>query len=241
MFYLKEIYLRIFYFIFTFLFLLIIFYNYRYLIIIYLTLPVFSSEAINHLSYPDPSKMLTLYLYIIFIFSFILIVPFILFQLLDFLKSSFTKKEYQKNKTIFIFFLIGFFIVNLLAFHKIIPIFWNYLGDFGNSTRIIKSFNIFLELRIDYYFQFLFTYWILINIFFLFFTIITYIILNTGIVTLFSFRKVFILINIFSSTFLTPPDVYSQLFLLFTLQLFFEFLIFLSILKFKLQKFLSIF
>jgi len=205
MFYINEVKLRLVYVLIFLILLLSLLFYYKHLFIFFFTSPIIYIESITHLIYTDPSELLKTY-FIVILFVFLYYLFFFLFwQYLDFLKSSLFLWEYKKS--LFVFFIVKILVifVNLFSINFLIPFTWNFFNDFSNSTRIIRSLNIFLELRVEYYFNFLINYFLLANLLLFFFFFLNYICFNSNIKNLFIFRKLFIFLNIMFATFLSPP------------------------------------
>lgn len=231
MFYIKEILLRIVYIVLLFCFLILVFYNYKHLLFLFVTIPLTSlnENEINHLIYTNPIEILNFYFILILVFSFFFSIPFVIWQVLDFLKPSLTSSEYSSYKNKFIFFVLSFILVNFFSIYVFIPYAWDFYNDFNDTSKTIRTLNIYLELRVEDYFKFLSEYLLLVNILFFFIVLLISVLLLCGLEYIFICRKIIIFSNILFATLISPPDVYTQLFILFFLQLIFEITILYSI------------
>jgi Sec-independent protein secretion pathway component TatC len=87
-------------------------------------------------------------------------------------------------------------------------------------------------MNISFVLNFIYTVNFFIFVFFLSFLFIFFF----GFEKLLYWKKLFLFINIVFATLLSPPDVYSQLAILFVLTLFLEVIIFLNLYFYKAQK-----
>jgi len=99
-----------------------------------------------------------------------------------------------------------------------------------------NTLNFFFELRVQEYFNFVLDFLYLINLFIILFILIISIASVFGLATCISWKKLFIFLNIICATFLSPPDVSSQLILFGILHVLFEVLIFSFLYTLKLKR-----
>ena len=238
MFYIREILLRIIYILCLFCLLIVIFYNYKHLLVIFVTIPLTSlnENEINHLIYTNPIEILNFYFILIFGFSFFFLLPFIVWQILDFLRPSLTLFEYYLYRNKFILIILFFILLNFLSIYIFIPYAWDFYNDFNDTSKTIRTLNIYLELRVEDYFKFLSEYLLLVNTLFFFITFLITTLLYCGLEYTFICRKIIIFSNILFATLLSPPDIYTQIFILIFLQLIFEITILYSIIRLVFDK-----
>ena len=128
---------------------------------------------------------------------------------------------------------IVLWLLSLQALHYIVlPFTLSFFLSFQNSS-CINSVNIFLEARIiDYISLYISSYWVLTltsQIFLIFFSILST--LKNQLRFIKNTRKIFYLIFFLVATFLTPPDVGSQIFLGVSFVVIYELLIVITIFK----------
>jgi len=113
MLYIKEIYFKIFFFFFSFLILIFILYLFQDLLLFLITLPfIFLKNeiySVKYFIYTHPVELTHVFIQIIFLFSFLYLIPYILWSLFDFFKTCLYKKEVKLFKKFSIIFFIYFF------------------------------------------------------------------------------------------------------------------------------------
>lgn len=228
MFYLRELFFRLQYIFFSFFTTLILFYFYKHLLIFLLTVPLSCETSFNgfqHFIYTHPTELLTIYFNTILLFSTFLASPYISWQILDFFKSSFLYFEYKKIRSYLTIINVWFCVMNFFCFFTLFPNIWFFFEYFNNSVTS-SLFTFFFELRVQEYFLFILFFTYLINTALIFLLLLFYLMLFFGVKKVLYFKKFIILFNVIIATFLSTPDITSQLTILFFLTFFSEFLIF---------------
>ena len=237
MFYLTELFFRFKYSFLSLSLSIFIAYFYKNILFILLTFPLLDYfYNLNNFIYTHPTELLTIHFLLILLISLIFQIPYILWHFLDFTKTSLLKNEYIKMLKVLIvctFFLIIF---NFLFFFLIFPKFWLFFYSFSFSFHESQTLNFFLELRVQEYFNFVINFIYSVNLFILIFFAIFFLILMFGFEKLLYWKKLFLFCNIVFATLLSPPDVYSQLLILFILTFFLEAIIFVNYYLYVLQK-----
>lgn len=240
MFYLNELFLRLKFSIFSFLLILLICYSYKDILLIIFSIPILNLSInptieFSNLIYTHPLELFKIHCLFAVVISFYLFIPYIFWHFLDFLKSSLIKYNYKLLLKRIIITLTTFFLVNIYFFNYFLPNIWFFLKNFNSSNSSDKVLKFFFELRVEEYFNFVVDFLCLINIFvllFLFFFFVTFIF---GVSNIIYWKKLFIFINIVCATLLSPPDVYSQIMILFLLSFIFESLILVNLYIYKLN------
>ena len=184
-----------------------------------------------------PSELLTIYIKLVFYFSWLILLPQVFWHLLDFLKSSLFWFEYTNFIKLFVFLIVVITFFNLFCFFNLFPRFWIFFESFTRFVNKDDTLSVFLELKLYDYFLFLTDFIYLINISLFFLLLLSLIFFYFGLNYLLHWKKLFIFVNIVFATLLSPPDVYSQLLILVILTFIFEFIIFLYTLYFKFLKY----
>jgi len=245
MFYLKEIFLRLKYSLLAFLFILFICYTYKNILFLIVILSILDSKDntsfsdLNHFIYTHPTELFQTYIWLIVFLTTLFIIPYIFWQILDFLKSSLYLFEYNNLKLFLNFFFFFILILNYLGFFILFPKIWFWFENFNTITKNFNSgLNFFFELKVIDYFLFLFDFLYLLNISLILITILFFLITFLGLNNLINWKKLFIFLNIVFATLLSPPDVYTQIILLLLFTLLLEFFICILIIKLKIIKYL---
>jgi len=185
-----------------------------------------------------PVELFKIHFFLIFYFSILAMLPYTFWHFLDFFCSSFYKKEYDIFWYSVILFFVIYSIVNFFAFYFLLPNIWFFFQKFDTFLNVSQIFEFSFQPRLEEYFSFLLDFIYLINLFIIFYILICLFIFLLCIKLFLSWRKFFIVINIFFATLLSPPDVLSQLFILFILTLFNEITKLLSIYYLKVYKYI---
>jgi len=237
MFYLTELFFRFKYSFLSLSLSIFIAYFYKNILFILLTFPLLDYfYNLNNFIYTHPTELLTIHFLLILLISLIFQIPYILWHFLDFIKTSLLKNEYFKMLKVLIICTFFLIIFNFLFFFLIFPKFWLFFYSFSFSFHESQTLNFFLELRVQEYFNFVINFIYSVNLFILIFFAIFFLILMFGFEKLLYWKKLFLFCNIVFATLLSPPDVYSQLLILFILTFFLEAIIFVNYYLYVLQK-----
>jgi Sec-independent protein secretion pathway component TatC len=229
MFYIRELYFRFLYVIFLSVFLFFIHYKYKQTLLILFLIPnkIFNQISIEHFIYTHPTELLMALLNLNFFFIGVLTLPYIIWTILDFMKPGLFKMEYDKMLVFSTLFCLIILILNVVLFGAVFPIIFNFFQSFNSFE--LQNVTVKLELKIFEFVDFIYNIFWIINVG-LFLIFILFLILNTGGVAFYlKYKKFFILFNIIAATFLSTPDINSQLFLFVVLNILLEiFQVFLS-------------
>ena len=239
MFYLNEIFLRIKFSLFTFLITLVICFYYKEVLLILFSIPILNlpldiSLEFNNLIYTHPFELFKIHFFFAFIITIYLFIPYFFWHILDFLKSSLPNYKYKLLLKYNINIISIVLCTNYFFYYYFLPNIWFFLKNFNISNNLNKILKFYLELRVEEYFYFIFDFLYLTNILILLFLFFFSIIILFGLSNMILWKKLFIFINIMCATLLSPPDVYSQLLILFLLSFIFEGIIFINLYIYKL-------
>jgi len=195
--------------------------------------------TLNNLIYTHPLELIKIQLFSAVLLSFFFTLPYSGWLFLDFFRSSLTKAHYLACVVFFRQFLCGLYLFNVLSFFYFLPVLWNFFQNFNSTSEVLTSLNFFFELRVQEYFNFVLDFIYCVNLFSLLFLFLVSLTFFFGLSTVLSYKKLFFLLNLIAATFLSPPDVYSQLIsfivLTFSFELFFFFKLYDLHLKFNLK------
>lgn len=238
MFYILEIINRLKYLFLSFLFLFFITYNYYDIFFIFLDFLfkkiLNNTENFNYYIYTHPFELYYNHIYFCFIITTYTISPYIIWHFIDFNKTTFYFSEYNIIIKLFKNSIIIFIIIYIFFYSYIIPFFLQIL-QFAKETYNSPIFTIFFELKVQDFINFILYLNTILTLIIVFLLLITFIILNISIFFIIQNKKLLYLINILFATFISPPDIFSQLILLFFITIIIEiiFLIRLLILNIK--------
>ena len=238
MFYLSELLLRLKYVIISLILTFISCISYKNLLLPIISLSVIStSDRFGNFIYTNPTELLKVQLYLIVIFSLFILLPYLIWNILEFFKSSLFKYEYKKVKILSIFLIIFFYFSNILVNSLLFPKIWLFFENFNFSNNNAELWSFSPELKIEEYLNFLIDFTFVANSFLILFLILLFILLKFGVSNLLKWKKLFILLNIVFATLLSPPDVYSQLTILIFLSIVLETNILIFLLFTKITKY----
>jgi hypothetical protein len=112
-----------------------------------------------------------------------------------------------------------------------------FLESFNNSTILGKDIHLFLELRIQDYFLFLGDFLYFMNICSFSFFCVYFLFKFYELKRLLRWKIFYIFTNIMFATFLSPPDLYSQISILMTLTILLELVVHSFTFTYKVHKF----
>ena len=240
MFYLTELFFRFQYFVVSFLLTVLIAYLFKDILFILLTFPLINnSNTLNSFIYTHPAELLTIHLLLMVLIAFIFQIPYFFWHFVDFIKTSLIQKEYKNLTKVLLLCVFSLILFNFFFFFIIFPKFWFFFYNFNFSFNNPQTLNFFLELRVQEYFDFVLTFIYSVNLFILIFFLLFIFFLFLGFEKLLYWKKLFLFINIVFATLLSPPDVYSQLSILFVLTLFLEIIVFCNLYFYKSQKMIT--
>ena len=242
MFYFRELLFRVQYFFFSFLLTVFLCYLCKSNILILLSLFLLNislPEIISTFSsfiYTHPVELLRAHFLLILIISFIFLLPLFLWNILDFIKSSLKKQEYNTVRFNIISVLFSFYIFNFFCFFCFFSNIWFFFENFNPLDTSNQTVTFFFELKVQEYFYFILDFLYLANSFFLFFLFLIGVINFFGINNLFYLKKLFIFINLLFATLLSPPEISTQLFILILLTIIFEVIVLIYLYFYFLKK-----
>lgn len=229
MFYIQEIFFRSQYLMFSFIITALLVYGQKHLLLFLLTLPLFEGAIFDnsqYFIYTNPTELLSIYINNVFLFCFLFLFPYFIWQLVDFFKSSLFALEHNKLKFYLFSILISFSFINLLSFLLLFPNVWFFFTYFNTLVGANSLLNFFFELKAQEYFIFVsfFSYSInstLLVLFFLFSTLFLF-----GLKKVFSYKKIIVVFNLIAATLLSTPEIFSQILIFFGLTILSELFIF---------------
>ena len=222
-----ELKYNIYLFFFSFFFLFLVCYYFSNQLIFLFIKPFILYDFFQYFIYTDITEIFILHLYISFIISFSILIPFLSIQFWFFFFPGLTKKENIKIfKFLLLFFFFNFIIIPFI-FTYFIPtlgLYFYYINNVSNDYL----YSIHFEPNINQYFNFLLLSFISIYIINLYpFCLYFILFLNIFSINIWTnFRKIFYFLFFLLATFLAPPDVLSSFFIILPFLFFFEIFIY---------------
>lgn len=241
MFYLFEILTRVKYIIFSFCLLVITcYFNYNTIFTFFdyhfrNLLNGTNIPLLNYYIYTHPFELYYTQLIVSFQISMYLLFPYLIWQFIDFNKTALYETENRKIQNMYKKFMLFFVFSYLFFFIKVLPMFFSLL----NAVKLSYSsvlYQIFFELKVQDFIGFILYLNNIIIILLLFLYFLINIINYIELLTIIKHKKILYLLAILISTFLSPPDIFSQLFLLISLLITLETIIFIKVYKYYKNK-----
>jgi len=240
MFYLNELFLRLKFFSLSFLLVILFSYSYKNSLLLVFSFSLLTSASadltgLSDLIYTHPIELVKIQMLSALLLSCFLILPYFFWMLLDFFRSSLTKAHYFRFLHFlrqFSFYLVTF---NFLSFIYFLPLLWSFFQNFNSTSEVLTPLTFFFELRVQEYFNFVINFIYFVNIFSFIFVFLFILTFFFGLSTVLYWKKLFFLLNLVAATFLSPPDVSSQLISFGLLTLSFEFYFFFKLVDLHLQ------
>lgn len=183
----------------------------------------------DYFIFTDVSEVFFVYIQLIIFLNFQVILLHLCYHSFIFISSGLFKKEYSYacytlKASIFVWLLSI-----CISKYIFIPVMRDFFFNFQNSSIINLHFEAKLNQYFDFYVRFYYVFIFYSQIFTLLFISLRYI--NTNILAIKKFRKLYYYCFILFSTFISPPDIFSQLFMSSFLIILYEFFIFYLLFK----------
>lgn len=241
MFYFKDFFFRFLYSIYTYLFLFIILFFKKEIVLALININLienffdFNKNIFTTITYGSPVDLLLNHIYILFLCTLFIYLPYFLWLLFDFYKSSLKYSQFKLTNFILKFSFFIFILIIIIFFVLVLPLIWQFFQNTNFFLEKSSYLSFFQQLQFDKYFLFLKNFFFIIFYFYLFILILALISFKFKLNLLLNYRKFFLIINILTATLISPPDVFSQVCLFFCFIFLFEILclFFLMLLKYK--------
>lgn len=194
------------------------------------------NDELFYFIFTDVTEVFSLYLQLAVFFSSQISFWVLVYHIFIFFSSALYKTEYKLLNQLFKISIIIWFFSSVLAYHFFIPISWKFFLSFQQMSYV-KSLNFFLESKLLEFFNFftqLYFICVLSTQVFVYFIVLIFK-SSSDFLKLRKFRKLYYYLFLIFSTFVSPPDVISQLFISITGILVFELSVFMMV---YLKKFL---
>ena len=239
-FYLKEVKYRIFYCILSFFFNFLVWFFFAKELLFVIVKPLLQINKTSTFSYfifTNMTDVLSVYIKIAFILGIVITVPVIFFQLWFFLVQGLY--NYEKNY-LFIFIIIFIFIIvsiYSLLYMYLIPFIWFFFINFELTSENFL-FGVYYEAKINDYVSFMFyIFGIFSNFLFIPIIMVCSIYFNFLRVEFFiNYRKYFIIFIFILGGLVSPPDIFSQIFISGIILIIYEIIIFCCVLLYSYEK-----
>jgi sec-independent protein translocase protein TatC len=184
---------------------------------------------LDYFIFTDVLEVFSVYIQLILFLNLQILFLYFLYHCFVFLIPGLFFFEYKNLNLIFKIILIVWSISVLISKYFLIPITWNFFLSFQNLSSITLHFEAKLNEYLNFYISFYYLCILYSQVFTFLFICITYI--NTNISVIKKFRKLYYYFWVILSTFISPPDVLSQILISFVLIFLYELLIFGFIVK----------
>lgn len=220
-----ELKLRFYYIIFSLLLTIIFCYLYSDSIIYVLVNPILIKMSSQRFIFTSLKEIFFLYLNFSFLMGILLTIPVIIIQFLFFLLNGLYTYEFKLILKFMVLSVIFFTFGILIGYKLIIPNAWNFFLEFEGNNNL---FPLHFEAKLNNYIFFILNVLLAIIICFqipvLIFLLLSLHIFKNNFI--FKNRKLMVVICIIIGTFISSPDIFSQLFIILIFILMYEISIF---------------
>lgn len=203
---------------------LILSYYYKDVLLFILIKPVLkNSFNLFYFIFTDVTEIFSVYIKVISFFINQIFLIFLIFQTFSFLSLAFFIKEYIFFKQLLKSCLVIWFFSFFLAGSLLIPFSWEFFFCFQNIISS-KFISLYFEPKIIDYISFCITIYSMTIFYFQLLAILIFVIVyyNNNITFIKRYKKFYYYIFIIFATFITPPDIFSQLIIGLCLIIFYE-------------------
>lgn len=219
--------------------LLIVTYLYKETLLFLIVTPSFTNIlkdettlTFSYFIFTNVTEIFSVYLQIIFFFSFQITFIFFIYHIFIFLSPAFFETEYKHIKIIVKTLILSWLASMVLANYVIIPLTWNFFLSFQKLISD-QSFSIHFEAKLGEYSSFCISLYYVCGFYFqafiLLFLFLNYINFNKNSIR--KFRKLYYFIFVVFSTLISPPDIISQILISSILVISYEILVLTFLLK----------
>lgn len=202
------------------------------------TLPSLAQlSIIDSFIFTEPKEIFLFKILICIFYFFISWIPYFIILIIDYFKSGFYKNEWLQIRKIQFLLLVLYYICNFFSFFIFLPIFWSFFLSLATKQGSLTLY--FFELSALNYYSFLFSTHLSLLIGCLLIISFSFFIYFCGIKIILKIKSYLIIIILFFSTIITPPDVEFQICLFFSLYICLEFFFFILFLRFCYLKFFN--
>jgi len=204
------------------------------LLILLIPSKLWGYTLIQHLIYTHPAELLIALINLNIFFVLILITPYLIWLIIDFLRPALILNEYKKLLKFYNTSNIIILMFNIFLFSNVFPSIFKFFQSYNSFE--LNNINIKFELKIIEFLYFNYNIFCLINILLLLLFFLFTVINLKGILFYNTNKKFFIFFNIVIATIISTPDISSQLSIFFFLVTFLEIFQFTTLYKIKLNK-----
>jgi sec-independent protein translocase protein TatC len=174
-----------------------------------------NSDEKPYFIFTNVTEVFYVYIQLILFISNQITVIILVYQVLIFLSLGLYQYELKRVKSLLQLFLLTWLAALFLLFNFVVPLTWKFFLSFQKDSTDKQFVSFFFEAKLSEYIQyFIDLYYVsLINCQFLVLLLIILNTVNEKLRKTKTFRKFFYLIFVIFSTIVTPPDVFSQIFI----------------------------
>jgi len=192
------------------------------------------NTVLNYYIYTHPFELYYTHIYFCFIISLHCVTPYLIWQLIDFSKTGVYFSEYHFLITFLRKSLSIYLICYIFLYSYIIPFFLEIL-QVSKKAYFSDVYSIFFELKIQDFIYFIIYLNSIFTVIITFLILLSFCILKFSLSNIVRTKKIIYLVAIIFSTFVSPPDIISQVVLFLLIFLSFELIVFLRFLNFYLR------
>ena len=213
---------------------MIIGYYYKKVLLFLLLEPnIYKTNSQNYFIFTNVTEIFSVYLKSTFFFSFQIFLLFLYYHIRSFILPSLFIIEYLYLKYISNLILIIWVWSILIFNYFLMPLIWEFFLSFNNNSGV----SLYFEAKLAEYLNFYITFYYIVVLYCQIFSFIIFFLnyFNANTVLIKKFRKLFYFFLVLFSTLISPPDIFSQLFISLNMICFFEMLVFNIMLKYSMR------
>ena len=184
----------------------------------------------NYYIYTHPFELYYTHIYFCFIISLHCIIPYLIWQFIDFCKTGVYLSEYHFLIISLKKSLLIYLVCYILLYSYIIPSFLEIL-QVSKNAYFSDVYSIFFELKIQDFIYFIIYLNSIFTVIITFIIILSFCIFKFSLADIIKIKKMIYLVAIIFSTLVSPPDIMSQVVLFFFIFLSIELIVFLRFLN----------
>ena len=188
---------------------------------------------VNYFIFTNIIEVFSVYLQLILFFSLQILFLYFLYHFFSFISYSLFITEYYYLNYILKIIVIIWFLSIFISKYLLIPAMWDFFLTFHNSSYINLHFEAKLSEYLNFYIRFYYIFIFYCQVFAILIFFFNYI--NVNILLIRKLRKLYYYFFVLFSTLVSPPDIFSQIFISFIMIIFYELFILGFIIKHSLN------
>ena len=188
---------------------------------------------VDYFIFTDVIEVFSVYVKLVFFISLQILILYIFYHIFIYISLALFFIEYLYLFYVLKIIIIIWFLSIFFSKYILIPMMWKFFVNFQNISFINIYFEAKLSEYVDFYIKFYYIFVFYCQILTLLYFFFNYI--NMNILLIKKFRKLYYYFFLIFSTLISPPDILSQICISFICIFFFEFFVYIYLLKFLIK------